>query len=93
MFGFCSTLITVTKKLSHIILVIALLQTPLVTVDLIDTISELNDIKKKPIIVVCTGGDFTEVLRNSLEENGVPTFTFPENAVKSIKALVDYYKK
>jgi len=49
--------------------------------------------KKKPIIVVCTGGNFTQVLKDSLEENGVPTFTFPENAVKSIKSLVDYARK
>ncbi|MBS3134392.1 CoA-binding protein [Candidatus Woesearchaeota archaeon] len=76
-----------------IILVIALLQTPLVTVDIVDVITELNDIKKKPIIVVCTGGNFTQVLKDSLEENGVPTFTFPENAVKSIKSLVDYARK
>ena len=76
-----------------IILVIALLQTPLVTVDIVDVITELNDMKKKPIIVVCTGGNFTQVLKDSLEENGVPTFTFPENAVKSIKSLVDYARK
>jgi len=76
-----------------IILVIALLQTPLVTVDIVDVITELNDIKKKPIIVVCTGGNFTQVLKDSLEENGVPTFTFPENAVKSINSLVDYARK
>src|SRR3989344_1163125 len=76
-----------------IILVIALLQTPLVTVDIGDVITELNDMKKKPIIVVCTGGNFTQVLKDSLEENGVPTFTFPENAVKSIKSLVDYARK
>ncbi len=75
-----------------IILVIALLQTPLITVDIVDVITELNDIKKKPIIVVCTGGDFTETLRNSLEENGVSTFIFPDSAVKAIKSLADYYK-
>ncbi|MAG47827.1 CoA-binding protein [archaeon] len=73
-----------------IILVIALLQTPLITVEIVDTITELNSLNKKPIIVVSTGGDFTEVLRNSLEENGVPTFVFPENSARAIKALVDY---
>lgn len=76
-----------------IILLIVLYQTPLITTDIVDVIIEFNDLKKKPIIVVSAGGEFTEVLSNSLEENGIVTFTFPEDAVKSIDALVNYYNK
>ncbi len=75
-----------------VLLIILLYQTPLITTDVIDVITEINDLKKKPIIVVSTGGEFTEVLKKNLEMNGVPTFTFPEDAVKSIKQLVNYYE-
>jgi len=74
-----------------ILLVVLLYQTPLITPDVVDVVTEFNDLNKKPIIVVSTGGEFTQVLKNSLESNGVPCFTFPENAVKSIKKLTDYY--
>lgn len=74
-----------------IILVILLYQTPLITTDVVDVVTEFNDLKKKPIIVVSTGGEFTQVLKDNLESNGVPCFTFPENAVKSIKKLTEYY--
>ncbi len=76
-----------------ILLVILLYQTPLITTDIIDVITEINDSKRKPIIVVSTGGEFTEILKKNLELNGVPSFRFPEDAVKSIKQLVCYYDK
>jgi len=75
------------------ILLIVLYQTPLITTDIVDVISEMNELKKKPIIVVSAGGEFTEVLSESLESNGMVTFTFPEEAVKSMSALVEYYVK
>ena len=74
-----------------IILIVLLLQTPLITTDIVDVIIEANDLKKKPIVVVSTGGEFTKVLRQTLETNNVPTFTYPESAVKSIRKLVEYY--
>ena len=72
---------------------IVLYQTPLITTDIVDVIIEYYDMKKKPIVVVSTGGEFTETLSRSLEENGILTFTFPEDAVKSVSALVEYYIK
>ena len=76
-----------------ILLVNLLYQTPLISTDVIDIITELNDLKKKPIIVVSTGGEFTELLKKNLEGNNIPCYTFPEEAVTSIKALTDYYLK
>ncbi|MFC2143423.1 acetate--CoA ligase family protein [Candidatus Aenigmatarchaeota archaeon] len=76
-----------------IILVILLYQTPLISPDVVNTIIEANSLRKKPIIVVSTGGEFTEILSEGLEENGVPCYSFPNNAVKSIKHLFDYYNK
>ncbi|TAL48523.1 CoA-binding protein [archaeon] len=77
---------------ADVLLVVILYQTPLVTTDVVDVIIEAKRMQKKPIVVVSTGGEFTEVLRKNLEDNGIPTYTYPESAVKSIKALADYYK-
>ncbi|MBI2663364.1 CoA-binding protein [Candidatus Woesearchaeota archaeon] len=74
-----------------ILLLVVLYQTPLVTTDVVDVITEFKTMHKKPIVVVSTGGEFTQILKESLQNNGVPCFTYPENAVRSIKALVDYY--
>ncbi len=76
-----------------IILLIVLYQTPLITTDIVDIIIEYNDLKKKPIIVVSAGGEFTEMLSKSLYENKIITYTFPEEAVQSIGALVEYHVK
>ncbi|MBI4440846.1 CoA-binding protein [Candidatus Woesearchaeota archaeon] len=75
------------------LLVIVLYQTPLITTDIVDIIIELNDLKKKPICVVSTGGEFTEVLKKSLEQNGVPCYTFPEQAVGALRQLYTYNAK
>lgn len=75
-----------------ILVVILLSQVPRLTPDIVDVISELNNQKKKPIAVVMTGGDFSDLIQRSLEENGVPCFTFPENAISSIAELVRYNK-
>ncbi len=74
-----------------ILLVNLLYQTPLISTDVVDIITELNDLKKKPIIVVSTGGEFTDILKKSLENNNLPCYMFPEEAVNAIKALTDYY--
>nr|MBI4156465.1 CoA-binding protein [Candidatus Woesearchaeota archaeon] len=74
-----------------ILLVVLLLQTPLISTDIVDVIIEAKDLRKKPIVVVSTGGEFTKVLRHNLESNNVATFTFPESAVKAVKKLVEYY--
>ncbi|MCK4669882.1 MAG: CoA-binding protein [Nanoarchaeota archaeon] len=75
-----------------ILAVILLAQVPRLTPDVVDVITELNDKKKKPIIVIMTGGDFSDLIKRSLEEKGVPCFTFPDNAIKSLAQLVKYHK-
>lgn len=76
-----------------VLLVIVLYQTPLVTTEMVDVITEANNSKQKPILVVSAGGEFTEVLKKSVESNNVPTYTYPENAVRALKHLTDYYGK
>lgn len=74
------------------IALIVLFQVPRLTTDVVDVISEAVRNSKKPIIVISAGGGYTEVLKKSLEENDVPCFSYPERAVKSMKALYEYSK-
>jgi len=77
----------------NIILLLVLYQTPLLTTSIVDVITEFNDMKKKPIIVVSTGGEYTKVLKRNLEENNIPCFDYPGQAVRAIKKLTEFYKK
>ena len=85
--------ICINDKNIDCILLIALYQTPLLTTDIVEVISEARRQTKKPIIVVSTGAEFTEILSKALNETGVPVFGFPENAIKAIDKLIWYEKK
>lgn len=74
-----------------LLLVTVLYQTPLIEARIVDMLIEMNNLKKKPIVIVSTGGEFTELLNENLENNGIPCFRFPNQAVRAIKLLVDYY--
>ncbi len=76
-----------------VLLIIVLVQTPLIATDIVDVLVEANDLRKKPIIVVSAGGEYTEVMRKNLESNGIPTYTYPEDAVRAVQQLVEYYNK
>ena len=75
-----------------VLLIIVLVQTPLIATDIVDVLIEANDLKKKPIVVVSAGGEYTEVMKRNLEENRIPTYTYPEDAVRAVQKLVKYYK-
>lgn len=75
-----------------ILLVLLLPQTPLITENITNVISKLNDLNKKPIIIVCTGGLFAQKIKTDLELKNVVCFNFITDAVKSIKKMCDYYK-
>ena len=70
-----------------IILAVVLYQTPLLTDGIVDILLE----SKKPVVVVATGSSLIAPIRKRLEANGLAVYQFPEDAVKSIKALVEYY--
>ncbi len=78
-------------KNSDILLVVLLLQTPLLDLKVIDMIKKYNDKHQKPIVVIMTGGNFTETQKHRLESGGVPCYTYPSDATKSIGAFCDYY--
>ena len=75
------------------LLIIILYQTPLITTDIVNVIGEFRDKTDKPIAVISTGGEFTEVLSERLKEMGVPVFGFPQEAVRAIDKVAEYYLK
>jgi len=80
----------ITDKNVDMILLIVLFQVPLLTPDVVDVIVEANKRKKKPMIVVAAGGRYSEVLKKSLEDAGIPTFSSPAKASEALRALYDY---
>ncbi len=78
------------KKID-IIAAVLLMQTPGLDIDVVDYIIELNNQRKKPIICLVMGSLF-ENRKSKLEQNGIPTFTYPEESASSIRALCEYYK-
>jgi len=83
----------VNDKNVDVVLLVLLYQTPKISTDIIDVVTEYNSMKKKPIVVISTGGEFTELLKKNLEENGVISFTFPGQAVDAVRVLCGYYLK
>ncbi len=72
------------------VLLVVLYQTPLITTEIVEVISEAHRKYTKPIIVVSTGGEFTELLSRSLMERGLPVFYFPTEAITALDKVVEY---
>ena len=70
--------------------IILLFQVPRLTADVVEYIIEAARKRKKPMIVIAMGGKYTEVLKKTLEDAGIPTYSFPERAATSLKTLYDY---
>ena len=70
------------------IIVCILLQTSPLDPDIVDLISSVNEKKKKPMLIVSAGGEYTQILLRSLEKEGIPSYPSPERAVRSLKALL-----
>ncbi len=75
------------------IALITLFQVPLLTSEIVEVVSAANRRREKPIVVIAAGGRYTEVLKKSIEDSGVPTFSYPERAVEALGALHGYRKK
>ena len=79
-------------KNSDCILLIVLLQTPLISPEIITVIKNARKrYPKKPLVVVSTGGHFTDIYTRKIEDLGIPCYSYPNNAAKALKALCDYY--
>jgi acetate---CoA ligase (ADP-forming) len=76
---------------SDMVMLIVLMQTPLISPEILDVIKRGKNINpKKPLIVVSAGGTFTEGYVKQIEELGVPCYTYPHNAARALRALAEY---
>lgn len=73
-------------------LVILLMQVSTLGSDVIDAVTEIYKDRKKPVAVCSAGGNFTQIHMHVLEKEGIPVYSTPKKAVKSIKALWRYGK-
>jgi acetyl coenzyme A synthetase (ADP forming)-like protein len=72
------------------IALIVLFQIPTLTSEIVEIISAANKRRKKPIVVIAAGGRYTEVLKKTLEDSGIPTFSYPGRSAEALRALCEY---
>jgi acetate---CoA ligase (ADP-forming) len=73
---------------------VVVITTPQITTEVKKTaqlIVEMQKKYKKPIVPVFMGGMKIAEGSKYLADNGIPCFSFPERAVKSLEAMYDYY--
>jgi len=73
-----------------VILLIILFQTAGIDSSVVNIAIRASDLRKKPIIGVCTGGEYTEMHKRILESYGVPTYASPTSAMRSIARFIKY---
>ncbi|MEM4633829.1 MAG: CoA-binding protein [Candidatus Anstonellaceae archaeon] len=73
-----------------IILLIILFQTVGIDSSVVNIAIRASDQRKKPIIAVCTGGEYTEMHKRILESYGVPSYSSPSSAMKAISKFLQY---
>lgn len=69
---------------------IVLLQVPKLGGDIVETVTNAFKSTDKPIFVISAGGEYTEVLKKSLEDFGIPTFSYPQNAASAMRILYEF---
>jgi acetyl coenzyme A synthetase (ADP forming)-like protein len=72
------------------VIAITLFQVPTLEKEVVDEIVGLHKKYNKPLIACAAGGKFSQELSRKLMEGGVPVFSTPERAVKTMAALVKY---
>jgi acyl-CoA synthetase (NDP forming) len=68
------------------IMIVLLYQTPFLTEDIVDVLSEIDQSKKKPIVVVTSRssyGNYTNITEK-LADKGIVCFEFPEQAARAM---------
>ncbi len=80
----------ITDKNIDILCVILLTQTPPIDERIIGVLTKIKASTSKPMVVIAVGGSYTDKYRRVLEGYGVPTYGYPDSAVKALKKLVEY---
>lgn len=72
------------------IVVILLFQTAALDSSVANIVIRASDLRKKPVIAVCTGGEYTEMHKRILESYGVPTYSSPSSAMRALSKFIAY---
>jgi acetyl coenzyme A synthetase (ADP forming)-like protein len=70
--------------------IVVLTQTPPIDERIIGVLTQVCDERKKPIVTISVGGDYTESYKRALESKGVPSYGSPSAAIKALRKLTDY---
>ncbi len=93
---FSAALDVVTKdKNVDMIMVISLFQTPGADSRVAATLIQYKSQTDKPMVVVSPGGNYAQVHNQMMESSGLPVYSSPTTAARSLSALVEYsnYRK
>lgn len=73
-----------------IIAVIVLFQTAALDSSVINVLVKAAQSKAKPIVVISTGGEYTELHRRILDGYGIPTYPSPSSAMRAVSRFLQY---
>ncbi|MFH0926963.1 MAG: CoA-binding protein [Candidatus Micrarchaeota archaeon] len=72
------------------IVVIILFQTPNLDSRIVSVLSQARAKTKKPIVAVCTGGEYTQMHAKMLDDYGIPTYPSPEDAISALSKMLKF---
>ncbi|MFH1095729.1 MAG: CoA-binding protein [Candidatus Micrarchaeota archaeon] len=73
-----------------IVVVIVLFQTAALDSSVVNVLVKAAQQKGKPIVVVSTGGEYTELHRRILDGYGIPTYPSPSSAMRAVSRFLQY---
>ncbi|MFH1306353.1 MAG: CoA-binding protein [Candidatus Micrarchaeota archaeon] len=72
------------------IVAIVLFQTAALDSSIVQVLARAAHSSKKPIVVVSTGGEYTELQCKILDDYGIPTYSSPSNAINALAKAQKY---
>jgi acetyltransferase len=75
------------------IVAILLFQTVQLDSSVVNIVVKASDLRQKPMVAVCTGGEYTELHRRILDSYGVPTYPSPSSAIRALAKFLEFSKK
>ena len=75
-----------------VLVVIVLFQTAALDSSVVNVLVKAVQSKQKPIVVVSTGGEYTELHRRILDGYGIPTYPSPSSALRAVSRFLQYAK-
>lgn len=75
-----------------VFLVIVLMQTAALDSRIVDVLMKFAHKSKKPLAVVSTGGDYTQLHCRILDSYSIPTYSCPDSAIRALSKIYRYQK-